>query len=280
MKKITTEMEQRIRDAFERNYEVLRLESGHALTQDAKDKALQQVLAYYRKLQDIAEKVTETEVRLTLPDQISSGNNKFNIEGVVDIVQDGEDVWMYDLKTHEREFIEGHREFYDKQLSIYSHIYEKIRGNKLDHTGVISTAMPAGLKEAMESRDESKIEEELRKWDPLIEIKCDRKKVDSTIKDFAEVVDKIESNCFETPSVDKLKEQIPGTKRAFASWVCQNCDARFSCEAYRQYAALNKRGYKARKYFVDYADPDDQEEFISGNVSAELPAAAEPEIPT
>ena len=279
MKKIPDEIRRRIEDAFERNYEVLRLESGHALDQNAKKKALDQVICYYRRLHDIAEKVTETEVRLTLPDQISPGKNRFNIEGVVDIVQDGGEVWMYDLKTHDREFIEGHKEFYEKQLNIYSYIYENIRGNKLDHTAVISTAMPQDLQQALDSGDETATERELAKWDPLVPLVCDRKEVDGTIRDFAGVVDKIESNSFETPTVDKLKESVPGTKRSFATWVCQNCDARFSCEAYRQYAEQGRRGAKSKKYFAEYAESIEQEEFMAANATEEVPEI-EPEIPS
>src|SRR3990167_5371943 len=53
------EIEQRIRDAFELNYEMLRLEGGHAITPDGKQLALNQVLYYWRKLRDVAEKVTD-----------------------------------------------------------------------------------------------------------------------------------------------------------------------------------------------------------------------------
>ena len=80
-------VEERIKEMFEKNYQSLRLAGSHALTEDIKQLALNQILAYYRQLRHIAEQVTETEVKLTLPNEVSPNNNKFNIEGIVDIVQ-------------------------------------------------------------------------------------------------------------------------------------------------------------------------------------------------
>jgi hypothetical protein len=55
------------RQVFEQNYEELRLDSGHAVTPHVKETALQQVLLYWRVLHEVAENVTDTEVRLSLP---------------------------------------------------------------------------------------------------------------------------------------------------------------------------------------------------------------------
>jgi len=68
------EIEKRLRGMFERNYQRLRLESGHALTPEIKEAALQQVLYYWKKLRDLANTITDTEVRLHLPNQLSRGN--------------------------------------------------------------------------------------------------------------------------------------------------------------------------------------------------------------
>ncbi|NTV79743.1 MAG: hypothetical protein HGA25_11585, partial [Clostridiales bacterium] len=53
---------------------------------------------------------------------------------VVDIVRDDEETWMYDIKTHDPDFIAGNKTFYEKQLNVYSYIYQNLRGNQLDHT--------------------------------------------------------------------------------------------------------------------------------------------------
>ena len=103
------DLEEKIRDYFEENYQLLRLEGGHALTADAKELALNQVLMYWKKLQDIAKKVTDAEVRLSLPNQKTPKGRTFSIEGIVDIVREEEMTGMYDVKTHDLEYIEENK---------------------------------------------------------------------------------------------------------------------------------------------------------------------------
>lgn len=274
------EIEDRIKEIFEQNYEMLKLEGGHALTPDVRNAALTQVLFYYRKLHSIAEKVTDTEVKLALPDQTTPEGRKFTIEGIVDIVREDEEVWMYDIKTHDPEFIAGNIEYYQNQLNVYAHIYECLRGNQLDHTAIISTAFPSNMRSAIASGDGKRIEQELQKWNPLIEIPCDHSKVQETIQDFATVVDKIETKCFEPKPVDALKSKIEGTNTIFASRVCRNCDARFSCESYRDYALQTGTRTQSnfKKYFEDFGNDIDQEDFINANINLER-INTQPEIP-
>lgn len=275
-----TQIEQRIKEIFEQNYELIRLEGGHAMTNDVKASALTQVLYYYRKMHAVAERVTDTEVKLTLPDQHTPEGRIFTIEGIVDIVREEEEVWMYDIKTHDPDFINANKQFYEKQLNVYAHIYENLRGNKLDHTAIISTAFPALMKAAIASGDTRRIEQELPKWNPLIEIPFDKNKVQATIDDFGAVVDKIETNCFEPPSMEVLKEKIEGTNTLFATRVCRNCDARYSCEAYRQYAlqtgARTQSNFK--KYFEDFGNDLEQEVFLTANINLDK-INSQPEIP-
>ena len=95
-----TDVEAKICRFFNDNFETLKLEGGHALAPDVKRTALQQVLMYWRKLHDIAEKVTDTEVKLNLPQQHTPAGRVFGIEGVVDIVRENDRIVMYDIKTH------------------------------------------------------------------------------------------------------------------------------------------------------------------------------------
>jgi CRISPR/Cas system-associated exonuclease Cas4 (RecB family) len=190
------QIEERIAEMFEENYQVLRLEGGHALTEDIKQSALKQVIAYYRKLRGIAEKVTETEVKLTLPNQETPGGHKFNIEGIVDIVREDDEVWMYDLKTHDPDYIREHTELYESQLNVYAHIYENLRKNRLDHTAIISTSLPDNVKTALSQNDAAALERAFKSWDPVIEINYEHERVERTIDEFAKVVDKIEGHCF------------------------------------------------------------------------------------
>ena len=262
------EIEKRIGEFFEHNYELLKLEGGHALAEDVRQSALQQVLYYYRKMRSVAEKVTETEVKLTLPDQTTHQGRSFTIEGIVDIVREDDEVWMYDIKTHDPDYIAANKEYYQNQLNVYAHIFENLRGNQLDRTAIISTAFPKPMRNAIASGDPQKIEREMTQWNPLIEMPYQEGKVEQTIKDFADTVDKIESNCFESKPVDELKTKVEGTNTIFATRVCRNCDARFSCQSYRDYAlhsgTRTQSNYK--KYFEDFGDDLQQEEFITANI--------------
>lgn len=277
---IDPEIEELIKEYFEQNYELLRLEGGHAMTDDVKQAAYQQVLLYYKKLQHIAEKVTETEVKLTLPDKTTPKGRKFNIEGIVDIVKEDSDTWMYDIKTHDADYVAGNIENYEKQLNVYAHIYQELRGNQLDHTAVIATSIPASLREAITGPDPKRFDFELGRWNPVIEIPADKKKVKATIDDFASIVDKIEGNDFEPASMETLKSKVPGANSIFAVNVCRNCDARYSCESYRTYAQQggprSPGAYK--KYFEDFGPELQQQEFIAANLSVEK-TNQEPEIP-
>lgn len=263
------EVENRIKEIFEQNYEMLKLEGGHALTPDVTQAAMMQVLYYYRKMRSIAERVTDTEVKLTLPDQTTPDGRRFTIEGVVDIVREDDEIWMYDIKTHDPDYIKGNKEYYEKQLNVYAHIYENVRGNKLDHTAIISTAFPANMKAAVVSGDPNRIEQEFIKWNPLIEIPFDQSKVQATIQDFGEVVDQIETNQFEPATLEFLKSKIEGTNTIFATRVCRNCDARFSCSSYREYvvASGGKSQANFKKYFEDFGGDLEQEEWINGNIN-------------
>jgi hypothetical protein len=148
------EIEDKIRERFELNYEILRAEGGHALTKDAKETALNQILYYYRRMRSLADKITETEVKLSLPDQFTPAGRRFSIEGIVDIVSDmlpdgklGK-VTMYDIKTHDAGYIKANKEKYERQLNVYAYIWQNLRENKLDQTAIISTSLPPSLRAA------------------------------------------------------------------------------------------------------------------------------------
>jgi hypothetical protein len=61
--------EQDLREMFDHNFQRLRHENGHSLGRDVQDAAWEQVRCYWRKLRNIAETVTDTEVKLNLPNQ-------------------------------------------------------------------------------------------------------------------------------------------------------------------------------------------------------------------
>lgn len=268
------EIEAFIREALEENYELLKLESGHSLSNDVKDTALQQALFYWRKLKDVAARVTETEVRLNLPGQETPEGRKFGIEGVVDIVWDDETTVMYDIKTHDAEYVVENLASYEAQLSIYAHIWHNLRGQPLDKTAVIATAYPEGVKQALADRDQARLEHELDQWNPLVEIEVNPGHVQAMIADFGHVVDCIENGNFDPAPIDKLKSRYGAENSLFATRVCRNCDARFSCVSYRRYA-LGSRGraeLALKAYLTDFGSDLDQQEWLSGNLEGVAPA--------
>ncbi|QNA46465.1 PD-(D/E)XK nuclease family protein [Lacibacter sediminis] len=262
------EIEKRLAEIFAQNYELLKMEGGHALTEAGQKDAFNQVLYYYRKLKEVASKVTDTEVKLTLPDQKTPDGRSFTIEGIVDIVREEDEVWMYDIKTHDPFYVMANKHLYEKQLNVYAYIWENLRGNPLDHTAVISTVIPDALKEAESVGDTARIQKELTKWEPVIEIPYKEDNVKDTIHDFALVVDNIEKHCFTPPPLKVLDDKIYGTNSKFATRICRNCDARFSCSSFREYATkLQKSGtMNFKKYYEDFGTDAEQEEFINASI--------------
>ncbi|MCS3856414.1 MULTISPECIES: PD-(D/E)XK nuclease family protein [Salinibacter] len=250
-----------LREAFEENYERLRLSTNQSLSPAARESAFTQVLLYWQKLRDIAERITETEVRLALPAQETPKGRSFVIEGVVDIVQESGHTVMYDIKTHDAGFVRENQELYSDQLSVYAYIWEELRGEPLDETAVIATAIPSSLQQALNSGDEDHVSYELQKWNPLVEIDFDKGKVEETIRDFAETIDQIEDGEFDPPSAERLSERQPGQDALFATRVCNNCDARYSCPAYRMYITGSRKEEQInfRSYFMEAGSEVDRD---------------------
>jgi len=267
------EIIEKIREYFEDNYETMRLEGGHAITEDLKQLALTQVLYYFTKMKEVANHVTHTELKLTLPEQRTPDGRNFTIEGVVDIVRDDDETWMYDIKTHEPDYIRSNIELYEKQLNVYAHIWQELRKEQLDSTAIISTAYPQALKQAHLMNDQFRISYELAKWQPMIQIPLVQEKVADTVLAFACVVADIEGKKFRPPPVEILHATLPGTSTIFATRVCRNCDARFSCSSYREYAVGTGKGERGnfRKYFDDFGSDTDQEDWVNANLNARNP---------
>lgn len=247
------EMEAFLRAAFEENYETLRITTGAALSPDAKEVAFQHVLLYWRKMRDVAKRVTETEVKLTLPAQKTPGGRSFGIEGVVDIVREQDETVMYDIKTHDVDSIRSNRSMYERQLNVYAYIWQHLRGQPLDRTAVISTAYPEPVKAALETGNDEKVERALAEWDPVVEIPFDELRVEETVEDFGRTVDLIEDGRYAPASLERLQSRQEGSRTLFASRVCSNCDARFACSSYRAYAMGSDRRREARfrTFFAD-----------------------------
>lgn len=261
-------IEQQIKELFEQNYEMMRLEGGHALSADVKQGALNQVLFYWRKLREVAENVTDTEVMLSLPEQLTPEGRKYTIEGVVDIIREQDQTIMYDIKTHDSDYIRGNVPEYEKQLNVYAHIWQGLRQQELDQTAIIATSLPITLRDAVRKNNQRHIVIEMQRWQPLIDIPFNQEKVAETINEFGQVVDAIESRQFQPPSLEKLKGKLAGKKVTFAVQVCRNCDARFSCSAYRRYvkSSSSQADSLLSRFLNDYGSDSEREDFLYGNL--------------
>lgn len=193
------EVEAFIRENFSANFDRIKEETGTGLAPDIKARALEQVIFYWRKLRKIATNVSETEVRLNLPQQNSPAGREYGIEGVVDIVQDDGQTTMYDIKTHDSEYVHTHREDYSQQLNIYAHIWQVLRKQPLNQTSIISTSIPERLKEALAAEDKARIERELERWEPIAWIPFEPQAVNASVSEFGIVVDDIEDGLFAPP---------------------------------------------------------------------------------
>lgn len=264
------EIELEIQRLFEQNYELMRIEGGHSLSADTKQAAMLQVLYYWKKMRDVAENVTDTEVKLSLPEKLTPQGRKYGIEGVVDIIRDNDKTIMYDIKTHDADYVRGNTAEYEKQLNVYAHIWQGLRQQELDQTAIIATSFPVGLSNAVKNNDEQRIEKELTIWEPLIDIPFNQESVEQTIEEFGAVVDAIESRQFEPPSVERLKSTIPGKKTVFAVQVCRNCDARFSCSAYRNYVqySASTADTVLRRFLGDFGSDADRENWLYANLES------------
>ncbi|WP_373479138.1 PD-(D/E)XK nuclease family protein [Geminocystis sp.] len=261
-------IEAQIKELFEQNYEMMRLEGGHALSADVKQGALNQVLFYWRKLREVAENVTDTEVMLSLPEQLTPEGRKYTIEGVVDIIREQDQTIMYDIKTHDSDYVRGNVPEYEKQLNVYAHIWQGLRQQKLDQTAIIATSLPITLRDAVRKDNQRHIVTEMQRWQPLIDIPFNQEKVADTINEFGQVVDAIESRQFQPPSLEKLKGKLAGKKVTFAVQVCRNCDARFSCSAYRRYvkSSSSQADSLLSRFLNDYGSDSEREDFLYGNL--------------
>jgi len=267
------EIEAKIRSMFEENYELMRLGGGRALSADVKNAALYQVLLYWRKMREVAETVTDTEVTLNLPEQITPEGRKYGIEGVVDIIHENNNrTVMYDIKTHDADYVRANTKEYEKQLNVYAYIWQGLRGQQLDQTAIIAMSYPNSVRDAIAANDDKLIIKELENWHPLIDIPFSQESVQETIRQFGEVVDAIESREFIPPPVDKLTTLLPGKKNTFAVQICRNCDARFSCSAYRNYARLSasKGDSPLKRFLEDFGSDLDPEDWRVSNLEVTL----------
>jgi hypothetical protein len=214
---MTDTTEQFLKDAFEANFERLREESGRVVTPDVKKAALEQVLLYWRRLRTLAEQVTETEVHLVLPDQRSPEGRRYTLEGVVDIVREHDQTVMYDLKTYlDAEAAKADIDPHFKQLNVYAHIWQTLRGQPLDEVAVIATRPTRSLRSALATQDDARIAKALESWEPVLPVNVEQGVLDAVIAEFGCVVDAIEGHRFAPPPVETLLGEASSAEEVVA----------------------------------------------------------------
>jgi len=241
--------------AFEANYQAMRLEEGRALAPNLVDLARQQVMMYWKKLADVAETITDTEVRLALPNQKSPEGREFSIEGIVDIVRETGYTVMYDIKSLDADFVRDNAGWFESQLNVYAHIWQNLRGERLRHTAIIATAFPKAVEEALASGDPGQLAWALGQWSPVVPMTFRPERVAEMIAEFGRTVDDIEERRFYPRTPEELDQRGGTVRRRFAFDVCNECDARFSCGSYRAWAAQATR--RAAPLMQDYFVDDD-----------------------
>jgi hypothetical protein len=267
-------IEQFIIRHFEENFQRLKFESGHGLSPEVKERAKRQVLLYWRRLKEVAETITDTEVRLNLPGQQTPKNRKFSVEGVVDIVREKGHTTMYDLKTHDPEYIMQNLSEYENQLNVYAHIWQNLRQQELNETAIIATQFPDSLSTAWDKQqgDPAMFEQELQRWTPVIPISFNTQHVRNTIEEFARTVDAIEDGVYSPPTVNRLnRREVRG--QTFATRVCTNCDVRFSCQSYREYVKTSKSRDlpKFKDIYEDTGIESERENRLDAGLAATVP---------
>ena len=266
-----------IRENFESNYEELRAAAAHSIAPDVKAAALHQVLLYWRVMRDVALNVSDTEVRLSLPAQATPQGRIYSIEGIVDILRDNARTVMYDIKTHDAAYVRANLELYAEQLNVYAHIWQTLRHQNLDAMAIIATHFPESVANALSDGNAEELDYALQGWQPLVEVDFHPDSVAGTIAEFGRVVDDIEERRFGPPPVDRLKEVLLGTRNVrFATQVCRNCDVRFSCSSYRDYAWNGARQLADRAigfYGEESAGDAEQEAWRAENLLAAQTAA-------
>jgi len=157
---------------------------------------LKSILRYAEKHSDKWEAVVEAEVGVSLVKE------NYIIDGKIDLIRskDGDvnTVEIIDFKSEKKPDLVKEKdkiERYKKQLQIYSYLIEQNTGKKVNKLHLYYTGEEAGSPTIS--------------FDPL------KMEINETIKDFDQIVRKIQNRNFEHKSTSNR--------------ICENCDFRFYC---------------------------------------------------
>jgi hypothetical protein len=261
------EIEEFIHEAFEENYNHLRQDGGHSMSDHILKLAKRQVYLYLNTLYETALNVKETEIPLTLPAQTSPKNRKYNIFGVVDLIEENGETHMYDLKTHDVDYVLQHRDDYKGQLHVYAYIWEKLYERKVDKAAIIAIGENEQLRQERLLWDGPEEDFRPTKWNPIVTFDLERENIDVEINRFGHIVDCIEDRKFHPRLLDVKHPSTNDEVKRF----CSNCDIRFSCPSYSQYIMNSKtRNKQLRNLFSYFENSLEDEEILDEIISESL----------
>lgn len=274
----TKDIEEFIKLRLKENLKLMQAETGQRVNLNVVIAAERQALAYWHTMRLIAERITETEVKLSLPECTTPKGRTFTIEGVVDIVQEDSEMSIYDIKTMPRDYVENNKSKFAMQLNVYAHILGGLKGFKVKKAAVIATAPADGLKRKFNKIDLSNEDfiDMLKSMDPFVAIPLNEESITDTITKFGKIVDSIQDGDFKPKSLGELKRKdVEGAKtRQFGTDVCRNCDARFSCSSYRAFRSIPENLKKVKRkdtniweFFTDCGDSLDVSDELDANTS-------------
>jgi hypothetical protein len=274
----TKDIEDFIKLRLHENLKLMQAETGQRVNQSVVVAAERQALAYWHTMRMIAERITDTEVKLSLPECRTPKGRTFTIEGVVDIVQEDACMSIYDIKTMPRDYVENNKSKFAMQLNVYAHILGGLKGYKVKRAAVIATAPADGLKRRFNKVDLPVDEfiSMLKSMDPFVDIPLNEDSITDTITKFGEIVDRIQDGDFKPKSLVDLKRKDTdgGKHRQFGTDVCRNCDARFSCSSYRSFRSIPENTKKVKRkdtsiweFFTDCGDSLDVSDDLDANTS-------------
>lgn len=272
----TKDIEDFIKLRLKENLKLMQAETGQRVNQNVVIAAERQALAYWHTMHLLAENITETEVKLSLPECSTPKGRTFTIEGVVDIVQEDSGMSIYDIKTMPRDYVENNKLKFAMQLNVYAHILAGLKGYKVKKAAVIATAPSDALKRKFNTAPFEAFIGMLKSMDPFVEIPLDEASITDTITKFGEIVDRIQDGDFKPKSVGDLKRKDAegGKTRQFGTDVCRNCDARFSCSSYREFRSIPENLKKVKRkdtniweFFTDCGESLDVSDELDANTS-------------
>ena len=187
--------EERISDWFNANYTHLSRQERLYLSPGVQNAALEHVLKYARRERGTWDRLSETEVEVSLVKEA------YLLKGHVDLIRgEGDTVEIIDFKSERKPDLLSEREKverYRRQLEVYAHIIEGRTGQRISKMHLYYTG-----------EDDSY---------PYISFDKDARSIDQTMEVFDGIVERIENKDFEIASRPEK--------------LCRNCDLKAYCDA-------------------------------------------------